>query len=141
MMYETEDDLKNEDAVAAFLIETWQLADRLKLSIPYGLDYALIRQGRDICAFCEVKCRPGLNFGQGDGYYLSLQKAMRAREITLETGLPCGLVVRFSDGVVASVPFTEHLPGCIVAGRSDRNNQFDKEPHVIFPWDKFTVLS
>ena len=138
---ETEGDRQNENDVVAFLINTWNLADQLKLAIPYGLDFALIRKGRDICAFCEIKCRKALTFGHGDGYYLALQKVMRAREITNETGLPCGLVVRFADGIVASVSMADHQPGCIVAGREDRGRPSDREPHVIFPWDRFTVLS
>jgi len=141
-LYETERDLSNEEKVLAYLVEKWALSGWLKLSLSYGLDYALCRLPGQISSYAEIKVRPGLSPGFGDGYYLSLHKVMRAREINSETGAPCHLVVNFpgNEDSIWRADMFSHKDGCIVAGRKDRGDPLDQEPHVVYPWEAFRQL-
>lgn len=140
-LYETDSDLSNEEKVITFLVEKWGLQGWLKLSLSYGLDYAMCRIPGVISSYVEIKVRPGLSYGAPGGYFLSLHKVMRAREINAETGSPCHLVVSFpGDGSIYRADMFSHEPGCIVAGRTDRGDPLDQEPHVVYPWEAFRRL-
>lgn len=107
-----------------------------KLSKAYGLDYALAT-GRDVFAFFETKSRT-LPFNYKDGYYIAAIKVMAAKRLRASFGLPCELAVRFSDGIIRRVSFGLASTELILAGRWDRDDPNDIEPHAIIKWDCFT---
>jgi hypothetical protein len=136
-LYESGGNRDAEQEIARLLVERWHLSDVLKLTMAYGLDFALVRNGGDVEAFAEIKDRD-LAFGTGDGYYLSLYKALKARAINGTTGMPCLLVVRFRGGSIWHAPFEGYTEGRLVKhGRADRADCFDIEPCVVFPWPAF----
>lgn len=138
--YENDANRSAEAEIAELIAARWALSQLLKLSMAYGLDYAMVRGERDIVGFTEIKDR-ALPFEYGDGYYISLQKALRAEQLSTLTSLPCVLVVRFSDGLVRRAFFASHQRDhVIVAGRTDRGDPFDIEPHVIIRWEAFKAL-
>lgn len=138
-LYESDSDRQAEDEVADFLARSWRCRV-LKLSMAYGLDRALISGKRGVVAFVEVKCRD-LPYGYGDGYYISGLKAMMARLITAALGKPCYLVTRFRDGTVWWTHFNHRRDHEVIeAGRYDRGDPFDVEPHVIIPWQHWRRL-
>lgn len=137
-LYESAGDRVNETQIATLLIRKWRCDRALKLAMAYGLDYALQRSDR-IVAFAECKHRD-LGFGVPGGYYISLLKAMRADALTSTTGLPCLLVVRFSDGLVRWANFDNACP-VIEHGRHDRpGDPLAIEPCVVFDWRLFQLL-
>jgi len=146
MIYENDQDRANETWVLEFLKPRWELKSYRKLEMPYGVDYAMCKEEArfpSIWKFAEVKCRPDMTFGQyPEGYFLSLQKVLRAREILYETGKGCPLVVRFKgDAVYCCGSIFDHLPGSVLAGRWDRPDDPNAiEPHVVYPWEAFRQL-
>lgn len=107
------------------------------LSRAYGLDYALV-SGRDVVAFMEAKGRT-LPFEYEDGYYISALKVMAAKRLKASFQKTCYLAVRFADGLVRWADFG-CCEGLIIAGRWDRGDEFDLEPHQIIRWDNFNTL-
>jgi hypothetical protein len=90
--------------------------------------------------FYEAKARD-IPFGHyKSGLLLSLSKIMAAHWLREETGLPCNLFVKFSDGVIAGVSLKRHDGSLHIAGRTDTNYFYDVEPEVLFPWDRFTII-
>jgi hypothetical protein len=135
-IYETEADRVAERQIITKMMPHWRFEDALKLPIGYGVDFALIRDD-DIMGFAEIKAR-NLVFGFGDGYYLALQKVIRAREITTASGIGCRLVVRFSDGKVRWCNIGDYTPSRIIPhGRRQQRDRYDTEPCVVYPWSKF----
>jgi hypothetical protein len=140
-LYESTADRTAEAEIGALITERWALSQLVKLSMAYGLDYAMVRGERDVVGFAEIKDRT-LPFAFGDGYYISLQKALKAEQLSTLTGLQCVLVVRFSDRLIRRAFFARHQRDrLIIAGRTDRGDPLDIEPHVIIPWDAFKGLA
>lgn len=139
--YESEQDLANEREIVALVRESWRCDGSRKLcKYKYGIDYSLHR-GRSIPAFAEIKDRPTLSFNHTDGYYLSVEKAFKGRRLTMVTGKPCFLVVRFRDGIVRWTDMNGLVsPQVIDGGRVDRGDPLDLEPIIIYPWDVFKEL-
>src|SRR5580765_800034 len=133
-LYERDIDRLGERDVLAQLQPRWLFDHAHKLPISYGIDYALTR-GLEVAAFAEIKCRPNLPFDYGDGYYLALQKVMRASSISTVTGRCCFLIVRLSCGGVwwCDMETGQRRPRLVWHGRSDRNNPNDYEACVVYP--------
>lgn len=136
-LYETEVDRKNETRIAAVLARVWQRTLKKNPRF-YPIDYSVLLDG-DVRALIEIKHRPGLRYGFGDGYYLSAQKVGAGKMLTYATGCPCLLAVEFSDGALWWLDF-DHLqypPRAKWHGRDDRGDPQDFEPCVVFPWPLF----
>jgi hypothetical protein len=116
------------------------------------IDFAVeigIRPNQEIIAFLECKWRvetatqKGLPYGYGDGYYISLNKALHADSLN-RAGTPVLLCCQFIDQSIwiAEDWTPDSLPGqrIIMAGRDDRNDGDDIEPHVVVPWANFTKI-
>jgi hypothetical protein len=110
-----------------------------KMSPAYHLDFALISRqwGPWGCVhgFLEAKDRPKLAFGFGgpqSGYLLSSLKVSCGRE----------MASRFSKPAFLVTELYRHLPDLLVwFGREDRQDSFDNEPCVVYPWDVFVRLT
>jgi len=121
--------------MVAFLCDRYRCTAQ-KMRFDYRLDYAFM-QGRHIVFFAEVKDRPGLAFGFGDGYYISAQKVLMARYLTALTSLSCMLAIRCDDGLMRACDFRHHTQGAVWHGRNKPRDKDDKEPCCIFRWDNF----
>lgn len=145
--YESEQDRKNERAVADELLLLWNCDHHHKLSLSYGLDFALIRNG-DVRVFVEIKCRPDLPFGYGDGYYISMLKVMSAFALRITTGLRTFLVIRPEDNQLYWCDFERDMvcdsiytpQRVLIHGRKDRNDPGDYEPCAVIPWNEFIKI-
>lgn len=139
-LYENDQSLSAEAEIANACAYCWGWEAR-KLSIAYGPDYALIRDGvprPTVRMFLEAKDR-NWTFGNGDGYWLSALKARSCWSLWQSTGIPVRLAVRFNDGVIRWTRMNL-FTNTIWTGRHDRDDQFDVEPHVVFDWIVFEEL-
>jgi hypothetical protein len=138
--YESREQLEVEASIGEFLRGLWQFDHAKKLDPhSYSVDFAMLR-GRDINCWVEAKDRPGLPIRYGDGYYLAVQKLVRALALEQATSVPSVLVIQCKELEIGYWKMSERLPGAIWAGREDRGDKSDMEPHVIFPWAKFKLL-
>jgi hypothetical protein len=135
--FEQTRDLSNQREVVARLRESWGIAKVYTLPRAYGLDYALICEG-ELHSFVEVKCRD-LPFGHGDGYYIALQKAIRAQQLTQASHVQSLLVVRFRDGLIMWTPFAASRQVKFFGRTLPRDGE-DHEPCVVIPWRAFYPL-
>lgn len=142
-VYERAADRVNEAEVAGRIAQAWRCEAR-KLPAAYRLDYMLLRSGR-IMAFMEVKDRPRYawdyleRFG---GYRLSLHKWLAATHMCRDMGKPFALAVRGAGDLRVMVcrSGAEWIPDdLIMAGRNDRGDWQDMEPHVTFAAARFRV--
>ena len=144
-LYETAANLSDEEVIVTQFVSRSSLFDRWrKLPFSYNLDFALLqddprhKHGR-VVAYAEAKARNWL-FGSGDGYYLAEQKVRAAKLFKAVDGLQSYLVVRFADGIIRWCPMNVYGDEIIIAGRTDRNDPADLEPHVIYNWAVFCEL-
>lgn len=131
--YEQEQDRVAEQRIIDHVAKAWDLMP-YKLPISYGLDFALC-SGHQVKAFVEAKNRDW-PFKQGNGFRISMLKTLRAMEIEVATRVPCLMTIRFRCGNIYWAPF-QPVEGCIWAGRGDRGDVADMEPHIVVPWDDF----
>jgi len=80
-LYETQEDIQRETAVAAELCRAWKCQSR-KFGKAYTLDYELLRDG-EVVALCEIKCR-FVSWDTYDTYMISIQKIKEARHVNME---------------------------------------------------------
>jgi hypothetical protein len=138
-IYEQSSDIANEQRVAEKLSELWNF-DSWKRNPPrYPIDISLMR-GTRIKAFAEIKCR-NVPSGTYNTYMLSAGKAMSARTLTEVTGLPCFLVVRWTD-CLGWIDLETAEPLYVGwGGRSDRDDSQDMEPVMHYDIIKFKELA
>lgn len=134
--YETEDDLQEERQIISKLRSALSCQSD-KLPISYGLDYSMSRDG-NVIAFVEVKRRQNYS-GTYDTIFVSALKRMKARELTLATGLPCFFVVGFDDGVFM-LDFKEQPDSIERGGRKDRGDSADMEPVVHYKIERMKFV-
>jgi hypothetical protein len=144
VVYENRESQTAEQQIVAEVIEAWGLEGADKLPISYRMDYAVYHWEvkppiQVIDWFLEAKSRDWM-FGNGDGYRLSLLKAEAAWTLRQVTGLPSILAVRFFGGIIRWTHMNIYRPDIIIAGRRDRNDAADIEPHVVYDWSLFSEL-
>jgi hypothetical protein len=135
--FEQARDRENEREVVECVCKSWGCSKAYKLPRAYGLDYALLC-GHELHSFDEIKCRD-LTFGYGDGYYIALQKVMRAQQMTQASHVQSLLAVRFRDGVIRWAPLCPRRPVKFF-GRNNPRDAEDYEPCAIIPWSAFYPL-
>ena len=137
-MYESANDLKNEEAVKKF-IEDKHGVTLEKLPIKYRLDYAAFTDGL-VTSFIEVKCRT-FERNKYPSAMLSADKFMAAQTLMSTFDLPAHLVVRWTD-CVGLFQFRNADPARYLSmgGRSDRGDAQDKDICVFIPVEAFTIL-
>lgn len=141
MRYESEADLTAEAEIASAVMAATGLSATPKLPLRYVLDCCAIREGK-ATGFFEIKDRK-MVFGEGNGgLYLSLFKVLSAELLELASGVPCFLVVRFSDGDIhwCSLRQWDRGRGVFWFGRADRDAD-EAEPCVAFPWAVFRKVA
>lgn len=140
LLYEKQEDLDRESAVARVLEVAWNCS-MAKLAIKYHLDY-VAKRGDTAAAFCEIKSR-SYSMEQIDrfgGYLLSINKWSSAESLYRASSLPFILVVCATDGIYYA-SFTTFKPDSVVVrGRKDRNDWQDIEPCVLLNTSRFTKL-
>ena len=140
-LYETASDLNRESKIAEFLETAWGCSFN-KLSIKYGLDFAITVNDR-VKAFCEIKTR---NYSMPEianmgGYLLSIGKWMSAKHLSESSGLPFLLIVCATDALYQG-RFTEFKHNnVLLRGRKDRNDWQDIEPCVLLDTKRFKKLT
>jgi len=136
-IYEQPADVAKEDAVAEVLRLRWKWDRLIKLPKLRRLDRAAVRSG-DIVGYVEIKCRPGLTYGYGDGYYIAATKVIAAIDMLAIFGVGTILAVRFlPDTTIWWTPLRGPYRG-IWAGRMDRpDDPFAMEEHAVIPWSEF----
>ena len=139
-LYESSDDLSNEQDIAEKLGKAWGCEFR-KMPIRYNLDFVLTK-GDKAVAFCEVKTR---NYSmekidEMGGYLMSIGKWAAAKSLSEASGLPFILVARTTDGVWYT-SIKKFVPDdVLVRGRTDRNDWQDIEPCVLLHCKRFKRL-
>jgi hypothetical protein len=141
-IYEGDSDRANEDAVAEVLRVRWKWDRLIKLPKLRRLDRVAIRGKKDIAGYVEVKCRPGLTYGYGDGYYIAATKVIAAIDMLAIFGVGTILAVRFIPDVkIWWTPLRGPYRG-IWAGRMDRpDDPYAMEEHAVIPWDQFKEIA
>lgn len=135
-IYENARDRANENAVAEILRVQWKFDELNKLPDLHRLDRVALR-GKDIAGYAEIKCRPGLSYGYGDGYYIAVKKVVAAIDVLAVLGVRTILAVRFPDGAIWWTYLRGPYRG-IWAGRKDRpDDPFAMEEHAVIPWHDF----
>jgi hypothetical protein len=135
--YENQNDLANEQAVAAYIGERHGLAME-KLNPVYRLDYAGLRDG-NVSSFFEIKCR---TFGRDkyDTMMINAHKVASANYLMQAFGRSTNLVVRWTD-YIGYIPFNglgQYNMG--MGGRFDRNDPKDRDICIYIPVGEFKEL-
>ena len=95
-MYETEQHLTNERAVADELEFDWKCRLK-KVSYKLSIDFAICKDNF-IKGWVEIKNRT-ISHNHSDLYMISMHKINAARQLSRETNLPFYLVIKFTDGI------------------------------------------
>ena len=136
-MYESEQDLMNEQSVIEKLSHLWS-CEFIKLPIRYGVDFASVRNDY-VVGFCEIKCR-NYSMSQIDsmgGYMISSGKWSSAKLLSESTGIPFVLVVKANEAIW-SYKIDDFTPSkVLLKGRKDRDDWQDMEPCIILDCNNF----
>lgn len=134
-VFETQGDLDNEQQVVERLKEKWG-GDYIKLDRRYHVDFMISVGGFAVC-WLEIKCYK-YPVDKYPNVILELDKAMNMSRLSMETGLPSILAVRFSCGKIFFIrmerPFAVRY-----TGTNDRYNM-SGSPCANIPLEGFTVL-
>lgn len=133
--YETAADLTNEQHVVGVMDGLGYGLE--KLPIQYRLDFAIFKDG-DCLGFAEVKTRT-FEMNKYPTVMISLSKVVAAKAITETTGLPCYLIVKYTD-VIARLDFASSHQ-LRMGGRADRGDPQDRDICAFYPITRFTVVS
>ncbi len=140
--YETEEHLAVEADIKNIIEEKWK-CEAIKLGRAYSLDYALVRDGKKVEAFAEIKERKitWTRMVHHGGFLISLNKWRMAKEFCDLSGLPFIIIVR-ADGDLRYAKITDFkMDNVVWQGRKDRGDPADMEPHAVIPIDLFKRIS
>ena len=137
-MYETEADLSNEEAVRSYVAQTFS-AEVMKVPLSYGVDSMVTVDGK-LVAWLEIKCRPGMVWGQYPDVMISVLKLRAAAGLKASTGIETYFVVADSCGVIKSANHCKTSPEWIkyVVRTAQTRDPADIEPVCHIPLDQFT---
>ena len=134
----TENDEKNERTIIDAIKPFTKFDNVQKLPTYYNFDWATMR-GVDITNLFEVKSRPKLKFGHGDGYYLSARKMMSAKQFKDTFGVNAYVIICFATGNIYYAKSA--TGGAPDLGRQKKEGDpLGMEPHGVIPWDKFKFI-
>jgi hypothetical protein len=135
-MYETQQDRDNEQALARLIAERFNCVMH-KMPIKYTLDYAATRNN-DVVAFVEMRRRK-IPMERFDTYMIALHKVIKAQELNNVTGLPCFLVIQWTDAVgMCRLDTCDH--SIEVGGSTRRGDWQDIEPMAHIPIHQFMEI-
>jgi len=137
-MYETEADLSKESAVRRYVAETFS-AEVNKVPLSYGVD-SMVTVDDKLVAWLEIKCRPGMAWGQYPDVMVSVLKLRAAAGLKASTGIDTYFVVADSCGVIKSANLCKTRPEWIKYGgrTAQTRDPADIEPVCHIPLDQFT---
>jgi len=135
-LYETSADREHESRLVSGLSQKFKCTFE-KLPIKMGMDYAALRNG-EVVAFFEVK-RRSVSSNKYPTYMISVHKLMAAKSLSELTGLPCYLLVEWTDktGIIKLPPKNMTIK---MGGRADRNDPDDIEPVFHFQIGDFSSV-
>lgn len=133
-LYETKQDLHNEQQVADILSLEWGV-EVVKLPIKYGADYGIYKGGI-LRGWMEIKCRNVPSTKYPD-VILSVEKWSKAMHFAQMTASKFILVVAFTDGIFYSEESKQQYRDAHYGGRTDRKDWQDMEPVVRIPIEDF----
>jgi hypothetical protein len=139
-LYETKQDLINENEMKSVLEAKWSCVLN-KLPIKYNLEWLAMR-GKVPMAFIEFKHREKLSIKSWSRYMMSLDKWIRAQQLSKEMKIPFIMVVTFMEGTYYGIfPHDDsHDVRYMFGGRFDRGDAQDVEPMVLLPLKFFKKL-
>lgn len=134
-VYESEQDLFRERQLAVKAERAWH-CKMVKQHKFNQFDYAAARDGR-VVAFIEMKVRstPFLKYPTS---IIFVSKLQAAQSMHMATGLPCILLVQWSD-CAGFVDMLKQYP-VKIGGRTDRNDLADIGVVAEIPTGDFTIL-
>ena len=141
-IYENDTTRSAEREIVTVLADRWNCT-AAKLPRAYILDFAMVRGGK-VVAFLEVKDRPSYGWDHLDrmgGYFVSMHKWLKGREMLESAGIPFTLAVRASGDLrylVQTHGSAWAHDGFRIGGRADRNDWQDREPVVHLLSNRFT---
>lgn len=121
---ETISDIQNETRVIRQFCDAWGM-QFVKQSMSDRVDFRLYRDGC-VVALAEVKCRSN-DRRRYPTFFVSQDKANEAIRRADEMGVPCLLIVSFTDGIHYCVLTAKAISLTSVGGRSDRGQNGDIE--------------
>lgn len=136
-VYETNADLSREQEVSDWLANYWR-CEVVKLKPLYQFDRALIQDG-EIQAFAEIKCRTNPST-QYKSYLISGDKMLKALAWRKLSGVPCQLVVAWTDAIGIFQVEDDREYTVKIGGRKDRADQQDLEPCFFIPLSWFKII-
>ncbi len=139
-IYETEENKKRQNDMRSILESKWSCVLQ-DLPYKYQLDWMAFKDKKPM-AVLEFKHREKLSFDAWPRYMISLDKWIRAREISQEMCLPFIMVITFTEGTYyGSFLHNESFDlSYMWGGRLDRNDAQDSEPMVLLPLKHFKKL-
>ena len=136
-LYESEQDLSNENEVAQKFERAWDCKFN-KMPIRYHLDFVLTK-GDKVVAYCEVKTRnyEMSKIDEMGGYLMSIGKWSAAKNLSEASNVPFILIARTLDGLwyMKTKEFTPD--DVLLRGRTDRQDWQDIEPCVLIKCSRF----
>lgn len=137
-MYETSQDLVNEAAVRSY-VESRFSAEVRKVPLSYGVDSMVTQDGK-LVAWLEIKCRPGMTWGQYPDVMISVLKLRAAAGLKAATGIDTHFVVSDANGDIKSSNLCKTSSDWIrFGGRTvQTRDAADEEPVCHIPLDHFT---
>lgn len=137
-VYETEQNLSQEQAVALTISKAWDIGVR-KLKKLYPFDWAFIYEG-EVTGFLEIKCRTNASADYAD-YMISADKIRWACSMISAFDCRCILAVQWTDRLGAHNINPEQFNYVLeMGGRNDRGDDQDIEPVVKIPLKWFKTI-
>ena len=138
-IYDSEEDRKNEQAMADFIGAKYRLTMH-KMPMKLYIDYIGIQNGK-AKAFFEMRQR-GNAMRQYPTFMLGMHKVKSAHDLASVTGLPCCLVVQWTDhlGMCRLPPPESANLYWDWGGHTQRGDPQDMEPVAYFDISAFKVL-
>jgi hypothetical protein len=137
-MYETASDLSNEAAVRMHIASKFS-AEVNKVPLSYGVDSMVTKDG-ELVAWLEIKCRPGMTWGQYPDVMVSVLKLRAAAGLKASTGIDTYFVVSDADGVIKCASLCNTSPKWIKYGgrTTQTRDSADIEPVCHIPLEYFS---
>lgn len=133
-LYETENDLAAERAVATDLEKLWDVTLH-KLEIEDRIDFRAERSG-SLVGWIEVKCRD-VHRTTYPTLILSREKVIAGDQLRRRTGMPFLIVVKWNDGLFVHRFALSDITDSGMGGRVDRGDPQDIEKVIHFPVEGF----
>lgn len=135
--YETEADRQNESRLADLVQQRYNCVLTKLAARKYQIDYIAQRDGKAV-AFFEMRQRKNAMNAYGD-YMIALHKSIISQSLTDTTGLPCYLVVGWTDvvGMCKLPPDNSYIA---IGGSVRRNDPQDIEPMTYIPLTEFKLI-